>query len=162
MPPPPAAAAAAAPLDPTLEIRAATTNVRPNFEGGANDVTELRAQGIEVEDDNEPVIENAGPPPAGPALVGTCIKPAICARRSLNATNSAGSWEGKSWTQIADMDEFSLFCLAFPERYFIDVIILETNKQLPGDNLTLQEFYVWLGLNFLMGAYEGVSDRREW
>ncbi len=43
VPSPPAAAAV--PLDPTVEICAATTNVHPNNEGGSNDVMELLAQG---------------------------------------------------------------------------------------------------------------------
>ncbi len=58
----------------------------------------------------------------------------------------AGYWEQKSWTQIANMDEFSLFCIAFPERFFINVVI--PKKELTGDNISLHEFYVWLGLNF--------------
>jgi hypothetical protein len=54
----------------------------------------------------------------------------------------------KSWEQIGQMMEFAIFQLAFPEEYIKSVIILETNIHLPGESLTLKEFYVWLGWIF--------------
>jgi len=77
-------------------------------------------------------------------------------------TNSPGAWSKKSWNEIADMDEFALFWMAFPENFFCEALIPTTNNNLPGDDLTLSEFYVWLGINMLIGCYGGILDRREW
>ncbi|KAL7474957.1 LOW QUALITY PROTEIN: hypothetical protein ACHAW6_000896 [Cyclotella cf. meneghiniana] len=60
------------------------------------------------------------------------------------------------------MDEFALFRMTFPENYFQEVPILQTNKTLKGEDLSLSEYYVWLGINLLMGCYGGISDRRDW
>ncbi|KAL7460318.1 hypothetical protein ACHAXS_001694, partial [Conticribra weissflogii] len=95
-------------------------------------------------------------------IAGRWIKPSICSRRSLNVSNSPGSWRDKTWSELADMDEFSLFRLAFPESFIIEVLIPQTNKNIEGEELTLSEFYVWLGVNFLIGCCEGIVDRRDW
>jgi len=55
-----------------------------------------------------------------------------------------------------------LFRLAFPESFIIEVLIPQTNKNIEGEELTLSEFYVWLGVNFLIGCCEGIVDRRDW
>ncbi len=60
VPSPPATAAVAAPLDPTVDICAATTSVHPNFEGGSNDLMKLWAQGIKVDNYNKSVVKNFG------------------------------------------------------------------------------------------------------
>ncbi len=146
--------------DPTRELRISQSNVRQNFEIAGQE-EDLAFQGMEVDDDNEPAIENAGPPPPN-QTAGRWIKPSICPRRSLNVSNSPGSWRDKSWSELADMDEFSLFRLAFPESFIIEVLIPQTNKNIEGEELTLSEFYVWLGVNFLIGCCEGIVDRRDW
>ncbi len=60
------------------------------------------------------------------------------------------------------MDEFVLFWMAFPENFFREVLIPTTNNNLPGDDLTLSEFYVWLGINMLIGCYSGILDWHDW
>ena len=42
------------------------------------------------------------------------------------------------------------------------VLIPATNKEISGDNITLKEFYVYLGYHFFMHAYGGISDQRLW
>ncbi|KAL7477985.1 hypothetical protein ACHAW6_003774, partial [Cyclotella cf. meneghiniana] len=52
--------------------------------------------------------------------------------------------------------------MTFPEKYFWEVLIPPTNKTLKGEDLSLSEFYVWLGINLLMGCFSGISDWRNW
>ncbi len=47
--------------------------------------------------------------------------------------------------------------MCFPEKFVINVIILEMNKNL-GNPLTLQEFYVWLGCIFYTACFKGIGD----
>ncbi|KAL3803042.1 hypothetical protein ACHAWO_003841 [Cyclotella atomus] len=114
---------------PTLDgdddaLRESTSNVDPNV---SDDIDRLRAQGIAIDDDNEPAPENTGPPPAD-ALPGTWCTPTICARRANpNITDSIGTFKEKSWNTIAEMDEFGLFSLTYPEKYLIDTVIPATN-----------------------------------
>ncbi len=77
-------------------------------------------------------------------------------------SNSPGSWRDKTWLELAGVDEFLLFCLAFPESFIIEVLIPQTNKNIEGEELTLSEFYVWLGVNFSIGCYKGIADRQDW
>ena len=43
-----------------------------------------------------------------------------------------------------------------------DVLIPETNKEMSGDEIILQELYVYLGCHFCMACFEGISDWRLW
>ena len=52
--------------------------------------------------------------------------------------------------------------MAFPEQWVRDVLIPATNEEIAGDNITLQEFYVYFGCHFFMACFEGISDRRLW
>ncbi len=51
--------------------------------------------------------------------------------------------------------------MAFPEAYIINVIIPATNDKLT-NHMTLQEFYCWLGCNFVMCCFKGVVNQEEW
>ncbi len=53
-------------------------------------------------------------------------------------TNSPGAWREKSCNETADMDEFALFWMAFLENFFCEVLIPTTNKNFPGDDLTVR------------------------
>ena len=37
-----------------------------------------------------------------------------------------------------------------------------TNKYIEGPNMTLQDFYVWLGCHFVMAGFEGVENNKIW
>ncbi|KAL3786177.1 hypothetical protein ACHAWO_002190 [Cyclotella atomus] len=147
---------------PTLDgdndaLRESTSNVDPNV---SDDIDELRAQGIAIDDDNEPAPENTGPPPAD-ALPGTWCTPTICARRANpNITDSIGTFKEKSWNTIAEMDEFGLFRLTYPEKYLINTVIPATNQHIKGPKLTISEFYKWLGCQFFMACYELVVVKK--
>ena len=60
------------------------------------------------------------------------------------------------------MTELSLFRMAFLEKWVRDVLIPATNKEISGDDITLKDFYVYLGCHFFMASFEGISDRILW
>jgi hypothetical protein len=161
----PAAAPAAAPqvvVDTNLAARASHED-HPNILGDISDVENLRAQGITV--DNEDVLpeNDVAPAAAAAAMVGEWKKPTICPRKANNLVGDVeASWRLYRWSQIKDMSEFDLFRMSFPEAYIIEVMLPETNKHIDGEDVTLSEFYKWLGCFFFMACFEGVSDRREW
>ncbi len=95
-------------------------------------------------------------------LNGEWVKPILCSRRVRNVTNSDGSWKEKSWTDIADMYEFAFFQMTFPKNFFWEILIPQTNTTLKGEDLSLLEFYVWLGINLLMGCYGVIYDWCDW
>ncbi len=57
------------------------------------------------------------------------------------------------------------FQLCFPVNFLKDVVIPEKNANLDStksQQLTMSEFFVFLGCIFFMACFEGVSDHREW
>jgi hypothetical protein len=140
----PAAAAAAAEVDPRWTD---ARNAVPSAVGeGGDAIEELRRQGIEVDDDNEPAPENAEAP--APVANGRWEKPTMCPRRMENIPNYKGKFNSHSWEDIAEMNELDQFRMRFPEQFVIDVIIPETNKHLVGTPVTLPEFMSGLGASF--------------
>ncbi|KAL3773990.1 hypothetical protein ACHAWO_004625 [Cyclotella atomus] len=147
------------------DLRGSTTNVSDR--GGnysfaddrAETIAALRAQGIEV-DDEDVLPENIAPPSSA---TGTWQKPNTCPRRSdPNVKNSAGNWKSKSWAVIREMDNLSIFRMAMPEKFIQQVMIPETNKHLEGERLTLSEFYRWLGCRYFAACFVGVSPFTAW
>ena len=150
------AAAAAVEADPRrTDARDAFQNVG---EGGV-DIDDLRRQGIEVDDDNEPAPENDEPTARG--TNGSWEKPTMCPRRMANIANTKGKFNSHRWEDIAEMNELYLFRMCFPEQFVLDVIIPQTNKNL-GTPIDLHEFYVWLGCIFYMACFQGIGDRNDW
>ena len=130
----------------------------------AEEIAELRQQGIEVDDDNEPAPENAAPPVAAMFTVGTWVTPTVCPRKANAATNNhiCGSWRNFAWSKIKLMDELEVFRMAMPEEWVVDVVLPATNEIIDGEKLTLQDFYCFLGCHFFMCCFEGISDRNLW
>ena len=133
--------------------RTSVRNVVTNIEGRmrvetTEDITELRHQGIMVDDDNEPAPENvpalgeADPLPGG----GRWEKPTVCSCAN-NFQNLTGSFTNHRWDEIADYDELQLFRMCFPEEWLVNVCIATTNMGL-AKNVSIQEFYVFLGCSF--------------
>jgi hypothetical protein len=59
------------------------------------------------------------------------------------------------------MSNLHLFVLLFPMDYVKTVIIARTPNKLRLDALSIQEFFVWVGLWFYMSFFVGI-DRRSW
>ncbi len=123
------------------------------------EIADLRAQGFTIDNDNEPVEENAGP--TGPIPTGTWMRPAFCPRKSAGHTNSNGKWHHPPWAEVAEMNELELFLMCFPVKYIKSVIFPEINKHLQVP-VTMQEFFVFLGCHFFMTCHQGVEDRDSW
>ncbi|KAL7464846.1 hypothetical protein ACHAXS_005174 [Conticribra weissflogii] len=150
-------------VDPNHNFRTLSTNVQSNVQLGQQFLLQdLCFTDVKIDNDNDSIIKNAGPPLEGNQLNVEWVTPTLCPRRASNVTNSAGSWKDKSWTAIADMDKSALFWMTFPKKYFWEVLILQTNKSLKGEDLSLSEFYIWLGINLLMGCYGCFSDQCYW
>jgi len=150
-------AAAASEVDP---LRVAGRDVVPNAGEGGFDVGDLRCQGIDVDDDNEPVPENAEPTVMNPGN-GRFEKPTMCPRRMANINNTKGKFNSHCWEVIIEMNEFDQFRMCFPEKNVINVIIPKTNQNL-GTPINLQEFYVWLGCIFYMACFQSIGDCDQW
>ena len=123
------------------------------------EIADLRAQGSTVDNDNEPVEENAGP--TGPISTGTWMRPAFCPRKSAGHTNSNGKWHHHPWAEVAEMNELELFLMCFPVKYIKSVIIPETNKHLQVP-VSMQELFIFIGCLFFMACHQGVEDRDSW
>ena len=57
------------------------------------------------------------------------------------------------------MSEFDLFRMCFPDNYIWEVVVPTTNRYIDGPNMTLQDFYVWLGCHFFMACFEGIEKK---
>ena len=87
----------------------------------------------------------------------------IClSRGDPNIIDAKGVWKNLSWSLIAEILEFDLFRMCFPDNFIWEVVVPMTNKYIEGPNMTLQDFYVWLGWNFFMAGFEGIDNNKIW
>ena len=129
---------------------------------GNLEIGELTADGIQV-DDEGPAPENAIEQEPIAGEVGGWEAPLVCVRRNNSAIkDTVGRWADKSWKQVGTMTELAIFRMTFPEEYIKSVMIPATNAHLPGEKLTLNEFYVWLGCRFFMACFVGEFEMRAW
>ena len=124
-----------------------------------DEIDELRAAGHTVDDDNEPDEENRNEPP--PPSTGEWITPSFCRRTSQGHVKVKGRWAHTPWPIVKDMDELQLFLLCLPVDYIKTVILPSTNVHLDKE-LTMQEFFVFLGCLFFMACHPGVASRDLW
>ena len=130
-------------------------DVAPNVGGLSQEIAELRHQGIEVDDENDPAPDNYQPTETSTQAIGKWVTPTILPRRlDVNCYNTKGVWRQNSGQKISEMTEISLFKIAFPEQLVRVVLIPETNEEIAGDSITLQDFYVFLGCHFFMAYFE--------
>jgi hypothetical protein len=146
-------------MDPTLvplgeapnPDRVADCNIVPNIKGYSNcdsfqvDIAEQRRQGITVNDDNDPLPENATPAQNKAQRVfksGKWTTPRACFQRSDGFAYPKGKFVNKRWDQIADMSELDLFWMCFPKKYIMEVLIPKMNNGLQW-KMDLQEFYIF-------------------
>jgi len=118
-------------------------NVVPNIFGGTGlreEINQLCAEGIEVDNDNKPLPEDAEPAPPNPVWYEYTI-PTFCPRRANNnIIDSPGQWTNYRWDEIAQKSELDLFRMCFPDDLVREVILPATNIHL-FPHLTMQEFY---------------------
>ena len=86
--------------------RTSFNNVVPNVFGGAGlreEIEQLRAEGIEVDDDNEPLPNDAAPTPVEAGVQYEYTVPTFCPRRANNnIMDSPGRWVQFRWDEIAE------------------------------------------------------------
>ena len=125
----------------------------------AEDIAALRESGITV-DNEEPDEANIAPPAAQP-IQGRWGRPAICPRRASGLSDFEGGWKNHAWNAIKEQSYFDTFRICFPEKYVVEVLLPATNKNLKTP-LTLREFYVFLGCQFFMACFDGITSRKLW
>ena len=74
-----------------------------------------------------------------------------------NISDKKGGWKNYSWSLIAEMSEFDLFRMCLPDNYIWEVFVPMNNRYIDGPNMTLQNFYVWLGCHFFIACFEGIG-----
>ena len=146
--------------------RDAGRNVVPNVFGGTGlheEIEQLRAEGIEVDNDNEPLPEDAEPAPADPdGMRYEYTIPTFCPRRANNSIlDSPWRWTNTCWDEVAEKSELDLFSLCLPDEFVVKVILPTTNVFL-FPHLTTHEFYKWLGCHFFMACFQGIDNHDEW
>ena len=129
--------------------------------GRDTDVANARANGIEVDEEEDPAPENAVEQPLVAGQVGEWVPQTVCPCRALDVANLSGRWRTKSWQVNAILDEFAVFCLIFPENYILKTIIPVTNEEIRGRESTLSEFYTWLGCHFFIACYVTEFDEHD-
>ena len=146
----------------TTVLWESVVDVVPNVNRGLlQEIAELRHQGIEVDGNNGPSPKNDHP--IGPATqtIGQWVTPTICpGRADVNCHNNKGVWRLHIWLKFSEITELSLFRMALPEQWVRGVLIPATDEEILGDNITLQELYVFLGCHFFMACFEGIYYRR--
>ena len=55
-----------------------------------------------------------------------------------------------------------MFRMCFPDNYIWEVVVPMTNRYIDGPNMTLQDFYVWMGCHFFMEGFEGIEKNKMW
>ena len=94
---------------------------------------------------------------------GEWVTPTTCPRRGdPNISDAKGGWKNHSWSSIAEMSEFNIVLMCFPDNFIWEVVIPMTNKYIEGPHMTLQVFYVWLGCHFFKAGFEGIDNNKMW
>ena len=71
----------------------------------------------------------------------------------IDVGTNLGPLDGSCWSSIAEMSEFDLFRMCIPDHYIWEVVVPVTNRYIDGPNMTLKDFYVWLGCHFFKADF---------
>ena len=157
-----AAAAAGAPsADTRVEIDLGVFQARNN----AEDIANVRAQGLDVDDDNDPAPENipeaSAPPPIAPYPGQTWGWSGVDNRYATGAANSRPSIPNALGEGCFRREDYvSCFTLFFPLKWLEEVLLVTTNAELvkSGEKECLfGEFLRYLGIWFLMACFKGFA-----
>lgn len=153
-------------LEEAPNEQAGATSVEvPALEGLAYDVLRLRAEGYDVDDDNDPAPKNtpAAAASGGPnAIYGQWGFSGICQRRVEHlGTEGARLRPVTSEIVMSGLDVLTMFLMFLPKAYFETVLLPETNKNIDGGPLNFGEFLQFLGLWLYMSTTAGFT-RLDW
>ena len=126
-----------------------------------NDLAELGAMGVQVDDDNLPAPENIPTRADNNNSIfeeewGHC---GVCPRRLEGGRETKAKIE---FSRHVAPTRLQLFELLFPKEYILEVILPETNKSLQGKDVSYGEFLRFLGIWFLMATLQGFQRRDFW
>lgn len=121
------------------------------------DIARFRAEGYDVDDDNDPAPENVPNPRQAQQQDGGVVyqdwgSRTLCLRRSEGCLHPNPKL-GKPMPET----RLGWFLLFIPMAYITTVLLVETNKVLPGKKLLLGEFIRFIGLWLLMSTTAGCS-----
>jgi Transposase IS4 len=125
----------------------------------------LRAEGFDVDDDNDPAPENI--PIPGEVIQDTQEWgwSSICNRKAALMSNSLPKLLNKSDSEVASMTIMTLFLLLFPLTYLHEVLLIQLNKNLQkqGERACgFGEFLRFLGIMFYMSTFKGFTRQQYW
>ena len=130
---------------------------------GAKDIQAVQAQGLDVDDDNNPAPENL--PTAEDDVVNIVHEwgwDGFDRRRQEGFTNHEPQVNQFGQQALKQTSILSLFCLFFPMEWFKNVFLVKTNEAIQGQKVSIGEMYRWLGLWFYMALYQGFSCNKFW
>jgi Transposase IS4 len=135
-------------------------NLRPTRE----DINFLRAEGFDVDDDNDPAPENIPDNTTTQSLPlndrqewkddGLCPR-AMANARQLMPTVTIN-------VELKLMTLLSLFKLFFPLDWLQLVLLRNINNNIHGEEVSIGEFFRWIGLWFYMATLKGYPRREFW
>ena len=112
----------------------------PNVFGGDEEIQQLWAKGIKVDDDNPPLPDEAVAAPKPTVATYSYDKPTFRPRWVDNMPYNKGSRVNHRWDKIAAKSEFELFRMTMPEQFICDLVLPTTNIFLTKE-LMMSEFY---------------------
>ena len=138
----------------------------------SEDIMMVRAQGLDVDDDNEPLPENipttttndsndASAANANPEheTVGWGWS-GIDHRCQINTTNVRAAIAGITNDAMQHISYLGMFPLLFPKSY-IELIIEQTNKKLD-EPVSMGEFLRWIGIWLFLSTISGFKRKEFW
>ena len=136
----------------------------PALEGLAYDIQRLRAEGYDVDDDNEPAPENTPTEAASGdhAIYDDWGFSGICQRRAEQLGCEAARLRSVTCeTVMSGLDILTMFMMFLPKAFFESVLLVETNKMIQGHPVTFGEFLQFVGIWLYMSTTAGYS-RADW
>ena len=141
--------------DAVAQLVTASVGVQRNFD---TDEVELIRQQVMIDDDNEPLPENATPTTASNDSIfeNEWGHSGICPRRM--ATNNTNP-DPQLNVAFSNMSKVELFEAFFMKDFIKKTLLVNINNNIDGKQVTYGEFLRWLGLWFLMSTVIGPSRR---
>ena len=124
-----------------------------NTTGAVEDMTQVQQLGFEVDDDNELAEENIPTTEDQEEHGQQWGWMGVCHRQLQGYPNSCASIPGFTADTLQLVMPLMMFFIFF--SYIEEVVLVETNKHIKGEELKLGEFLKWLGFWFYMATVKG-------
>ena len=143
---------------PPQEGEEADIRVHTSAETRQEDISQVVADGFDVDDDRNPAPENI-PDDQQTQHQQEWGWDGICRRRQGQNSEHKASMKGKTEPEIKSMTFLSMFLYWFPIDYLMEVLLVQTNERLEkvGRRLTLGELLRWIGLWYYMATFKGYN-----